>query len=80
MLSSKFLRFRATSPLSVAETKPTVKASRPIESQPNLNDRPEQAKPDQSGQEAPQMQAGGGSATAPPGQRATPGRRPLFRS
>jgi hypothetical protein len=63
-----------------AETKRIVKASGPIKLQPNPNDRPEQAKPDQSGQEAQLTQASGGSAAAPPRQRATPGRRPLFRS
>ena len=44
--------------------------------QPNVNDRPEQAKPEQVGQQAQRIQA---SAAAQPGQRAAPGRRPLFR-
>jgi hypothetical protein len=45
--------------------------------QPNVNDRPEQAKPEQVGQQAQQSQA---SAAAQPGQRTAPGRRPLFRN
>jgi hypothetical protein len=45
--------------------------------QPNPNDRPEQAKPGESGQEAQQRQE---STSAKPGQRVSPGRRPLFRS
>jgi hypothetical protein len=96
MLSSKFLRFRAASSLLAADgteldamasilgrwapkagTKRILKPSRPIELQPNVNDRPEQAKPELSGQEAQQRQE---SAAAEPGQRATPGRRPLFRN
>jgi hypothetical protein len=44
---------------------------------PNVNDRPEQAKPEQVGQQAQQSQA---SAAAQPGQRTAPGRRPLFRN
>jgi len=63
-----------------AEAQRIVKACGPIELQPNPNDRPEQAKPDRPGQVAQQTQASGGCAAAPPGQRATPGRRPLFRS
>ena len=47
------------------------------EIQPDANDRPEQAKPEQAGQRAEQRQAG---AAAQPNQRAAPGRRPLFRS
>jgi hypothetical protein len=45
--------------------------------QPNVNDRPEQAKPEQVGQQEQKSQT---SAAAQPGQRATPGRRPLFGS
>ena len=45
--------------------------------QPNVNDRPEQAKPEQVGQQAQQRQA---SAASQPDQRVAPGRRPLFRS
>jgi hypothetical protein len=45
--------------------------------QPNANDRPEQTKPEQIGQQTQQSQA---SATAQPGQRAAQGRKPLFRS
>ncbi len=45
--------------------------------QPNPDDRPEPAKPGQSGQEAQQRQE---SASADPGPRVSPGRRPLFRS
>jgi hypothetical protein len=44
--------------------------------QPNPNDRPEQATPE-SGQEAQQRQE---STSTEPGQRVSPGRRPLFRS
>jgi hypothetical protein len=44
--------------------------------QPNVNDRPEQAKPEQVGQQAQQRPA---SAAAPPRQRTAPGRMPLFR-
>jgi hypothetical protein len=39
--------------------------------QPNVNDRPERIKPEQ----AEQSHAG---VAAPPGQRAAPGRKPLF--
>lgn len=39
--------------------------------------RPEPAKPEQERQQAPQRQA---NAAAQPGQRVTPGRRPLFRT
>ncbi len=45
--------------------------------QPNPNDPPGQAKPLESGQEAQQRQE---STSAEPGQRVSPGRRPLFRS
>jgi hypothetical protein len=45
--------------------------------QPNVSDRPEQAKPQQVGQ---QPQLSPASAAAPPGQRVAPGRRPLFRN
>lgn len=45
--------------------------------QPNVNDQPEQAKPEQAGQQAEQNQA---SAAPQPGQCTAPGRRPLFRS
>jgi hypothetical protein len=45
--------------------------------QPNVNDLPEQAKPEQLSQQAQQSQA---STAAQPGQRAAPGRRPLFRN
>ena len=44
---------------------------------PKVDDRPEQAKPEQVAQQAQQSQAG---AAAEPGQRTAPGRRPLFRS
>ncbi len=49
---------------------------------PNTNDRseqekPEQAKPEGSDKQAPQSQS---SAPALPAQRASSGRRPLFRS
>jgi hypothetical protein len=44
----------------------------------NANDRPEQAKPEQAGQQT-QQQSQAGAATQP-GQRAAPGRRPLFGS
>jgi hypothetical protein len=40
----------------------------------NPNDRPEDAKPGESGQEAQQQE----STPAEPGQRVPPGRRPLF--
>ncbi len=45
--------------------------------QPDVNDRSEQAQPEQVDQQAQQSQA---SAAARPGQRAAPGRRPLFRN
>jgi hypothetical protein len=45
--------------------------------QPNMNDRPEQAKPQQVGRQAQQSQVSG---TAQPAQRVSPGRRPLFRT
>jgi hypothetical protein len=48
--------------------------------QPNSNDRPEPAKPVQSSQDAQHRQADVPGAPAQPGQRTTPGRRPLFRS
>jgi hypothetical protein len=48
--------------------------------QPNLNDRPEQAKPEQEGQRAQQGQTGVASAAAQPSQRVAPGRKPLFRN
>jgi hypothetical protein len=44
---------------------------------PNPDDRPELAKPGQSGHEAQQKQE---STSANPGPRVSPGRRPLFRS
>ena len=44
--------------------------------QPNVNDRPEQAKPEQVGQQAQKSPATAGVAL---GQRAVPGRKPLFR-
>ena len=44
--------------------------------QPKVNDRPEQAKSEQAGRQAQQSQE---SAPAQPGQRATAGRKPLFR-
>jgi len=44
---------------------------------PNPNDRSEQANPGESGQEAQQRQE---STSTEPGQRVSPGRRPLFRS
>jgi len=48
--------------------------------QRNPNDRPEQAKPDRPDEEEQQRQPSGDGAAAQPGQRATPGRRPLFRN
>ena len=48
--------------------------------QPRLNDRPEPAQPKQSTREALQPPAGVSNTPAQPGQSATPGRRPLFRS
>jgi hypothetical protein len=45
--------------------------------QPNPNDRPEQAKAGESGRETQQRQE---STSVEPGQRTSPGRRPLFRS
>jgi hypothetical protein len=45
--------------------------------QPNVNDLREKAKPEQVGQQAQQSQA---STAAQPGQRAAPGRKPLFRN
>jgi hypothetical protein len=47
---------------------------------PNPNDRSEPAKPEQSGQQPQQMQGSAATAVAQPGQRAAPGRRPLFRN
>jgi hypothetical protein len=44
--------------------------------QPDSNDRPEGARPQQSDHDAKQQQT---SAPAQPGQSATPGRKPLFR-
>jgi hypothetical protein len=44
---------------------------------PNENDRSEQAKPEQVGQQAQQSQT---SAPAQPVERPAPGRRPLFRN
>ena len=44
--------------------------------QPNVNDRPEQAKPEQVCQKAQQSRATAGVA---PGLRTAPGRKPLFR-
>jgi|HubBroStandDraft_6_1064221.scaffolds.fasta_scaffold53655_3 hypothetical protein len=51
--------------------------------QPNPSDQTEPSKPEQSGEAAQQPQAGVPVPDAPaaqPSQRATPGRRPLFRS
>lgn len=45
--------------------------------QANVNDRPEQTKREQVGQQAEQSQE---SAAAQPGRRVAPGRRPLFRN
>jgi len=47
---------------------------------PDPSDRPEPAKPKQSGQDAEQRLVDIPGAPNQPGQRATPGRRPLFRS
>jgi hypothetical protein len=44
---------------------------------PNGNDRPEQAAPEEPGQQAQQGQP---NKPADPGQRVAPGRRPLFRN
>ena len=44
--------------------------------QPNVNDRPEQAKPEQVREQAQPSQ---GTSAAQPGQRVTAGRWPLFR-
>jgi hypothetical protein len=81
MLSTRFLRMYGerrqrsvhamNDPRSVAEFEAT--------SRDFVNDRPEPepAKPEQAGEEAQESQVG----VAPqPGQRAAPGRRPLFRS
>jgi hypothetical protein len=51
--------------------------------QPNPSDQTEPSKPEQSGEGAQQPQASVRVPDAPavqPGQPATPGRRPLFRS
>jgi hypothetical protein len=45
--------------------------------QPNVDDRPEPAKPEPVAQQAQQNQA---SAAVQPDRRVAPGRRPLFRS
>ena len=45
--------------------------------QPNLNDRPEQTKPEEVDEQEKPSQTG---AVQQPHQRAAPGRRPLFRS
>jgi hypothetical protein len=45
--------------------------------QPSVNDRPEQAKPEQTGQQAQPSQA---NAATQPSPRVSAGRRPLFRS
>jgi hypothetical protein len=45
--------------------------------QRNVNDRPEQVKPEQAGQQA---QLSPASAAAHPGQHVAPGRKPLFRN
>jgi len=47
--------------------------------QPDPNDQPQQRKSEHAGQDA-QRQAGAAGGSAEPGQRAAPGRRPLFRS
>jgi hypothetical protein len=47
--------------------------------QPDPNDQPQQRKSEHAGQDA-QRQAGAAGGPAEPGQRAAPGRRPLFRS
>jgi hypothetical protein len=60
-----------------AGTKRIVKSGRPIELQPNPNDRPEQVKPGQSDRDVQQNET---STPIEPGQRTTPGRRPLFRN
>lgn len=44
---------------------------------PNMDDRPEQTKPEQAGQHPSQAQT---SAAATPAKRALPGRKPLFRN
>jgi hypothetical protein len=49
--------------------------------QPKVDERyPEQAKPEQVGQQGQQSQPSPPNAAAQPGQRAAPGRRPLFRT
>ena len=48
--------------------------------QSDTNDGPDPATPKQSGQDAERPQADKSDAPAQPGQRAVPGRRPLFRS
>jgi hypothetical protein len=48
-----------------------------IKSQPNANNRREETKPEQADQQAQQSQA---NSAAQPIQRASPGRRPLFRT
>ena len=45
--------------------------------QPSGDERPDPAKPQQGDQQAQRSPAG---ATVQPGQRASPGRRPLFRT
>jgi hypothetical protein len=45
--------------------------------QPNVNERPEQAKPEQENQQVQLSQA---HAMVQPGQRTASGRKPLFRS
>jgi hypothetical protein len=47
---------------------------------PVSNDRPEEARPQQSEHGAQQPQADAPDAPAQSGQRGTPGRRPLFRN
>jgi hypothetical protein len=59
-----------------AETKRIVKASGPVELQPNPNGRTERVKPEQSDRDAQQSET---STPIEPGQRTAPGRRPLFR-
>jgi hypothetical protein len=47
---------------------------------PNVDDQPEQAKPERSDQDAQLAQPTGAGAPARPSESATPGRRPLFRN
>jgi hypothetical protein len=47
---------------------------------PDSDDRPEESRPQQSGHDAQQHQTSVPGSPGQPGQRAAPGRKPLFRS